>query len=152
MANKDYFDRIADALQIISGDDSHVDDIDKNMDYYKRIAQALENIAQSGSGGGGSGGNILVCSYRNDEEGGYYLTKTWQEIHDAAFCIMRTSDPASHEIAGYVSLTNIYENGDVVEYMAYIRSFGMTDSEESDMYTCDSPDGYPKLFVNDSDN
>lgn len=52
MANKDYFDRIADALQIISGDDSHIDDIDKNMDYYKRIAQALENIAESDGGSG----------------------------------------------------------------------------------------------------
>ena len=48
MANKDFYDRIADALQIISGDSSHIDDVDKNMDYYQRIAEALQIIALTG--------------------------------------------------------------------------------------------------------
>lgn len=60
MANKDFYDRIADALEIISGDSSHVDDIDKNMDYYSRIADALENIAENGGGGGGSSGGVMI--------------------------------------------------------------------------------------------
>lgn len=50
----DYYDRIADALEIISGDSSHIDEVDKNMDYYDRIADALENIAESGDGIGGN--------------------------------------------------------------------------------------------------
>lgn len=50
----DYYDRIADALQIISGDDSHTSDESPTMDYYDRIANALEEIA--------SDGNILVNS------------------------------------------------------------------------------------------
>ena len=41
----DYYDRMADALEIISGDSSHIDEESKTMDYYDRMADALENIA-----------------------------------------------------------------------------------------------------------
>ena len=44
----DYYDRMADALEIISGDSSHIDDVDPNMDYYVRMANALDIIAQNG--------------------------------------------------------------------------------------------------------
>ena len=86
MANKDYFDRIADALEIIAGDDSHIDDIDKNMDYYKRIAEALENIAESGgSGDGGSGGGDTMVIYISYDEDGdsYSADKQFDEIYEA---------------------------------------------------------------------
>lgn len=94
MANKDYFDRIADALEIISGDDSHINDIDKNMDYYKRIAQALENIAENGSSsGGGSGGGVMIAHGSVDESAGTVtLDKTWQEIADAVLCFIIGGD------------------------------------------------------------
>lgn len=44
----DYYDRIADALEIISGNDSHINDESPTMDYYDRIADALESIAEDG--------------------------------------------------------------------------------------------------------
>lgn len=44
----DYYDRIADALEIISGNDSHINDESPIMDYYDRIADALESIAEDG--------------------------------------------------------------------------------------------------------
>ena len=38
----DHYDRIADALEIISGDSSHINDKKTpTMDYYNRIADAL---------------------------------------------------------------------------------------------------------------
>lgn len=87
MANKDFYDRIADALEVIAGDDSHVDDIDKNMDYYKRIAEALQDIAEnggSGSGSGsGSGGVLIVSAPLASASGIVGLDHTWQEIYDA---------------------------------------------------------------------
>ena len=86
MADKDYFDRIADALEIISGDDSHVDDVDKNMDYYKRIAEALENIAsnkEEGSGSGFSIGVLIVEAEEDTSTSTTVLKKTGQEIWDA---------------------------------------------------------------------
>lgn len=84
MANKDFYDRIADALEIISGDSSHVDDIDKNMDYYSRIADALENIAENGGGGGGSSGGVMIVQMEDDNSSSNtVLKKTFQEIQDA---------------------------------------------------------------------
>ena len=84
MANKDFYDRIADALEIISGDSSHVDDIDKNMDYYSRIADALENIAENGGGGGGSSGGVMIVQMEESNSSSIVTLKnTFKEIQDA---------------------------------------------------------------------
>lgn len=56
----DYYDRIADALETISGDVSHVDDVSPTMDYYDRIADALEVIAQNGIGSSKQAGIVYV--------------------------------------------------------------------------------------------
>lgn len=79
----DYYDRIADALETIAGDDSHVDDESPTMDYYDRIADALEEIAENPpSGGGGGGGNvgIFTVTFTGDNETGYSCNKTLEEI------------------------------------------------------------------------
>ena len=83
MANKDFYDRIADALEIISGDDSHVDDIDKNMDYYKRIAEALENIAESGGGSSSASNSPLLVTMSLNENQEQIGDKTFKEVKDA---------------------------------------------------------------------
>lgn len=41
----DYYDRMSDALEKITGDSSHVDDQSPTMDYYDRMADALEEIS-----------------------------------------------------------------------------------------------------------
>ena len=67
MANKDFYDRIADALEIISGDNSHIDDENKNMDYYKRIAEALENIAENDGGSSSTSNTPLLVTMSLNE-------------------------------------------------------------------------------------
>lgn len=41
----DYYDRMSDALERITGDSSHVNDQSPTMDYYDRMADALEEIS-----------------------------------------------------------------------------------------------------------
>ena len=132
MANKDYFDRIADALQRISGDDSHVDDVDKNMDYYKRIAEALENIAESGgSGGGGSGAGPLIVY----DDGNGTLDRTWQEIHDAELAFIR-------DFGGIGIVTSTYFNDRSLKFTVAMAPIGS--GSETTQYTTSSADGYPE--------
>ena len=78
----DYYDRIADALETIAGDDSHVDDESPTMDYYDRIADALEEIAENPPSGGGGGGNvgIFTVTFTGNNETGYSCDKTLEEI------------------------------------------------------------------------
>ena len=59
----DYYDKIADALEIISGDNSHINEVDKNMDYYKRIADALENISKNPSPSSSKSNDLTIVNF-----------------------------------------------------------------------------------------
>lgn len=150
MANKDFYDRIADALEVISGDDSHVDDVDKNMDYYKRIAEALENIAESGgggSGGGSSGSEILVVKAISSQDGSTTtLDKTWQQIHDASICMMGDfveNDPYEGAKNWFpVACYWINHNPNTGKYVVIMETRGGTDLT----FTADTPDDYPVFY------
>ena len=123
MADKDYFDRIADALQIISGDDSHVDDVNKNMDYYKRIAEALQNIATSSS----KTGPLIVHA---DISG--MLDKTWAEMRNAYFAVI-VFDNGLHVYVDYPA--EYVESSNSCEV---ITTGGVT-------YIATTRDGYPVM-------
>lgn len=45
------------------------------------IEKSIERIADNYSGGGGTGGGVLIVNVEESEEA--TLTKTWQEIYDA---------------------------------------------------------------------
>lgn len=49
-----------------------------------RVEQFLSDIIEQGGGGGGSGGSVLIV---NDVNG--TLDKTWQEIYDAGFSVLK---------------------------------------------------------------
>lgn len=52
----------------------------------------LDAIAKGGSGGGSSGGGVLVVNMTLNDAGTIgTLDKTWQEIHDADFPVVRFS-------------------------------------------------------------
>lgn len=78
----DYYDRMADALERISGDDSHVNDEYKGMDYYDRMADALETIAEEG------GPVIPAYGLAYDSStGGLALTKNGTELQEETVSI-----------------------------------------------------------------
>lgn len=136
MANKDFYDRIADALEIISEDSSHIDDVDKNMDYYKRIAEALESIAE-GAGGGGSGGGLVV--HMVVEPGTATLDKTWAEIKtvvENGGCVYLADDD------NFGVLTGIFPISSAQKYMVYFLLTGTNIS-----FASTSPDEYPAFVT-----
>lgn len=81
-----------------------------------------------GSGGGSSGGGVLVV--HNDDG---TLDKTWQEIHDASFAVVK--DGPTTDFVFYVDV-EVMISGDN-EYV--VRTAGGSTAKT------DSPDGYPVL-------
>ena len=106
----DYYDRIADALQTISGDTSHVNDVSPTMDYYDRIADALEAIAQNGVGSSNQAGVVYATISAEptdiDNVYTYHCDKTLAQllaaINDGSFVIAKHGDVYS-PLFGYNS-------------------------------------------------
>ena len=106
----DYYDRIADALQTISGDTSHVDDVSPTMDYYDRIADALEVIAQNGIGSSKQAGIVYATITAEPTEVEnvytYHCDKTLAQllaaINAGSFIIAKHGDVYS-PLYGYTS-------------------------------------------------
>lgn len=104
----DYYDRIADALETISGDASHVDDVSPIMDYYDRIADALEVIAQNGIGSSKQAGIVYATITAEPTEVEnvyiYHCDKTLAQllaaINAGSFIIARHGDVYS-SLSGY---------------------------------------------------
>ena len=133
MANKDYFDRIADALEIISGDDSHIDEVDKNMDYYKRIAEALENISKNNSN---NNGNCFVISFDHyDESTGkiYYSATPNQIINNLQTkkIVMLLDDSNQSEISQFFLNSISIEEGGEAGMIMFSTFRGYTGEEPS---------------------
>ena len=81
-------------------------------------------------GGGGSGGGVLVVHQSGDNETGYTLDKTWQEIHDADFPILVDEGTDGK---WYDPITSA-----IIEGQNYIVTVSTVE------YGTNSADGYPK--------
>lgn len=100
-----------------------------------RLIRDLGNVA---GGGGGSGGGVLVVT---DPDG--TLDKTWQEIHDADFAVLKTELP---EVIGggaiFGPLSKASGLGGSFSAVFYIESEGTV---EESVYVAETADGYPTL-------
>ncbi len=67
--------------------------------WYKEIVDAIG----SGGGGGGGGGGVLVCTL--DGQTGA-LDKTWKEIYDAPFTVVRYLNSPFETSIGYIYSTS----------------------------------------------
>lgn len=133
MANKDYYDRIADALEILAGDDSHINDIDENMDYYDRIANALETLA-NGENNPGFAGFGLVCQL--NQHG--ITNKTAGEIIDAfsnGQMVVATYEEDEESFV-HILYKASYSQGDGYSFVFY------NDSDPL-IFTAETEDDYP---------
>ena len=97
----------------------------------------LDAIAKGGGGGGSSGGGVLVV-HETVSGTTHTLDKTWQEIHDADFVVLK--------IDGHIyyasEITDVYD----VFYVGFM--FG---HPAEDGYSCDSASGYPAYDGNGGD-
>lgn len=93
------------------------------------ITSAKLNKLENGVATSGGGGVLVVTI---DENTGA-LSKTWQEIHDADFAVVRMEDDASVYISPVIA-TGVFTNG---------YSVICWDTEGNIAYTTDSADGYP---------
>lgn len=96
----------------------------------------IENgIAGAGGGGASGGGEVLVANMTpNTGE----LDKTWQEIYDAPFCIIKINDNAVfsfviNKIAEYYLSAYAFD-GEDMKFLAFATN---------------APDGYPTLQDSD---
>lgn len=94
-----------------------------------------------GGGGGSSGGGVLVVNV--DEDTGA-LDKTWQEIHDASFAVIKTTD-SNGSYTSFIVAAGKIKNLQTGDYV-YVIQF--TDVEQSFRAETDSPNGYP-VFVDE---
>lgn len=109
------------------------------------VTSAKLNKMEAGiANAGGSGGGALIVNIVEDELGYATLDKTWQEIRDASFCVMKQAisadqvEQVSVVSTYYISKTPSAEEGKI-NYIVAITS-GQGELVE---FTADSPDGYP---------
>lgn len=76
-------------------------------------------------------------------EGTPTLDKTWQEIHDADFAIIKAPLNEDGTITGYNYIASIGYDSDTQKYV--LSTFGIYDGStvEVTQYTADSPNDYP---------
>lgn len=90
----------------------------------------LQSLLFSGGGSGGSSGGdggVLVVHSENGT-----LDKTWKELHDAPFAVLRVEESDGFEVVPLTSVTS-----EDAFYVAFVNS-----SYES-VYETDSENGYP---------
>ena len=97
---------------------------------------AMHKALGGGSGGGGSsGGGVLVVhetvTATSEDATIHTLDKTWQEIHDADFAVLKTDDGMIY----YAFIVGADDGGYYVGFMY--------DHPAEDGYFCDSASGYP---------
>ena len=101
-----------------------------------REEQYLDAIAKNGGGGGGSGGGVLVVGL--DMQTGV-LDKTWQEIHDADFAVLKFDN----EGTTVCPLRNVEDAGD--EWDVSFVAFGPNGAGTVFFGIADSANGYPVM-------
>lgn len=94
----------------------------------------LDAIANNG-GGGGSGGGVLVV-----HEADMALDKTWQEIHDADFAVVKYTDAAQMSIK-LVAMTY----GEAEVYSVGVMGIDAGQPYVG-YYVTQSADGYPEYY------
>lgn len=93
--------------------------------------------APSGGGGGGSGGGVLVVHVDGDTG---VLDKTWQEIADADFAVMKVGVDSTRIVpAVYI------EAADESEYVVTFADISVEGTTTYYQGTATSADGYPVL-------
>lgn len=101
--------------------------------WYKEIVDAI------GSGGGGGTGGVLVANLGSQTNA---LDKTWNEINNALFAIIKYTEPVSGATSYYnIATIGIFDGQYVVASFEY-------DGEQIAMhgFAAESADGYP-VFV-----
>lgn len=91
-----------------------------------------------GGGSGGSGGGVLVV---HANEVTRALDKTWQEIHDADFAVLKLSDFSDGDFVRFAITSQVEEAEGV--YAANFVYVGKVPTPY--VYITDSPDGYPVM-------
>ena len=115
-------------------------EVDVTDGFRAAVKKACNCDSSSGGGGGSTGGGVLVV-HVNDVTGTF--DKTWQEIYDADFAVLKFTDGTSVFFAN-VSAADTYEG----EYTAvFLRTEDIGDGVTTTVYVgvTDSPDGYPAL-------
>lgn len=90
----------------------------------------LQSLLFSGGGSGGSSGGDGGVLVVHDEDG--TLDKTWKEIYDAPFAVLRLEEADGFDVVPLASMTF-----DDAFYVAFV------DSGHEDLYETDSENGYP---------
>ena len=126
-------DRIADTLEGMASESGEsTASANTKLGMLNRIADALDEIAESGSGGGGSGAGPLIVHATTDSSNVTTLDKTWQEIHDAKFAVLIFE--GREEYIGISLVTGIS-----VQSGVYIIIL------DGNNFTCETADGYPSF-------
>ena len=104
--------------------------MESTLEPVTRIEQFLSDIIDQGGGGGGSGGGgVLIV---NDVNG--TLDKTWQEINDAVFSVLKEPSGILMFCAGAL----VYDGEYIAPYFNPINSSVLD-------WTASSASGYPSL-------
>lgn len=92
-----------------------------------------------GSGGGGSSGGVLVVNVTWGDTTAT-LDKTWQEIHDAGWGVVKNIDGNGYECGYIFSTTELELIGGGAVYSVNVYSFGIADII---VFSTQSASGYP---------
>lgn len=118
--------------------------------YTRNKLNQIANGSGGGDGSGGSGSGILVANGRyveNDGKVKIVLDKTFQEIHDADYAIIKVD---RSELAGVEILVNIFNVAGLqtVNGKYAVTWYGITPSGDPTALRLitNSPDGYPEAF------
>ena len=100
-------------------------------------AEDEEWLEFAGSGGGGQGGsNVLVVNIDDNQT----LDKTWQEMYDAEYCVLRFRDDINKAVS-YLSVLQIM----ISENVFVVACFDPQNPQQPVSFVATSANGYPAL-------
>lgn len=100
-------------------------------------AEDEEWLEFAGSGGGGQGGsNVLVVNIDDNQT----LDKTWQEMYDAEYCVLRFRDDINKAVS-YLSVVQIMISVNVF----VVACFDPQNPQQPVSFVATSANGYPAL-------
>lgn len=135
-------------LQLLAelGGTAPTDIVLSDAEWKAAVLTMLGEIADGGGGGGGGGSSpVLVVAVDGDGK----MDKTWQEIHDAKWSVIRTANEVPDEYNtsyhGYVFCTDWYDENDYRVYVAFAAESGGTVNLSMQTYIATSTSGNPVL-------
>ena len=106
-------------------------------------AAKLNKLENGVAEGGGGGSGALIVNINTDLETGVMtMDKTWHEIFDAPYCVMKSVTTSGAYQSGF-AVVAYTANTDGVAYNVIIAS-----GSSVQIFTTDSPDGYPMYDPN----